>query len=169
MLNAELIAYIFPLPTAANISLTSIIDLYGNTTLKELFFDHEDLGITNVAYQIRFTEELGTIVNSFNCMQYNELEGVDHFCDNLLEVNSESVRTKLNITNYIHNESLVEDYTDYLYFALKFKEIDEAIETWLQSNDTSANRILFVTYYQRRNEILKCLRALSLVDIQIKL
>ena len=69
----------------------------------------------------------------------------------------------------MHDQSIAEDYSDYLYFALKFREVDEQIETWLQNNDTTANRILLVTYYQRRNEILKCLRALSLVDIQIKL
>lgn len=165
----DLVTYIFPLPSAAQIDTSSIVDFYQNTTLKELFFDHEDLGIDNPLVEIRFLESLGTILNSYSTMDYQQLEGINLFCENLLEINSESVTTKFSTVNYVNNQNISEDYTDYLYFALKFKGIDKAIETWLQSNDTSANRILFVTYYQRRNEILKCLRALSLVDIQIKL
>lgn len=165
----SLIEYLFPLPEAAGISLESIENLYLTTTLKELFFNHEDLGIFDPLIEMKFTEPLGTIVNCYNSMSYDELEGIDLFCEKLLETDSQLIKAKLNTVNYLHNNSYVEDYSDYLYYSLRFRGIDQAIESWLENNNTTANRLLFVTYYERRNELLKCLRSLSLVDIQIKL
>ena len=167
--SQTLVEYLFPLPSAANINLASVVTLFESTTLKDLFFSHDDLGLDNALVELKFLESVGTIVNSFNSMDYDLSVGVNSFCENLLEIDGSSATTKYSTANHVNNASLVEDYTDFLYFSLKYKDIDTLIETWLESNDTIQNRLLFTTYYTRRNEALKLLRSLSLVDAKIKL